>query len=127
MQLFNMEREDICCNIFRLVDTRKRSIRCSQCDRYFHLSCVGLTMAQADNISVGLCDDCRGRPVGPDRKSEPLLLDHVNYISGYRSEMKVLAMIPKGVIVLVAETLKQHGLRAWARLMSFTSWSPAAQ
>ena len=95
----------------------------------FHLSCVGITRAQAGAIGRWNCGQCRGISRPPVR-AQAAPLDLVAYIGECRGKLRVLNQIPKGAVIPVADAL-QRLLRealnggselAWGRLMSFSYW-----
>ena len=42
------------------INTQKRPITCNDCNGYFDRSCVRLSKRQADILTLGSCDGCRG-------------------------------------------------------------------
>ena len=85
---------------------RKRAIVCATCGTQFHLSCVGITRAQAGAIGRWNCGQCRGISRPPVR-AQAAPLDLVAYIGECRGKLRVLNRVPKGAIVPVAEALQR--------------------
>ena len=114
---------------------RKRAVSCGLCEGYYHLTCAGLTRAQAAVIARWLCPACLGvagtviAPALPD-------IDLEEYIKKCR-HVRVLRIIPKGAVISVAEALhklidlaiQEKSSISWGRLLSFCYWGlrrPAA-
>ena len=126
-----IEGKDSVCSSCGTANNRKKRVQCALCSGWFHLSCVGLTRAQASAIARWSCVTCRGRGMfgGPrEQTSQPVILEE--YVGCCRSRLRVLNKIPKGAVIAVAGALRsllQEALRvktqlAWARLMSFCYW-----
>jgi len=113
-----------CCD---LINVRKRSVSCTGCGGSFHLTCVGLTRAQAEAIPRWLCAECRGQASGINPPVVRQEVDLVSYISQCRSRLPVLAKVPRGAVVCVAEALQQlldqamqeKSSLSWGRLLAF--------
>ena len=61
----------LCLLLFcRVVNRRKRRVRCANCDCLFHVSCVGLTRAQADAFGRWNFEQCQGVARVPTRPRE---------------------------------------------------------
>ena len=59
------DERDSVCSFCGVVNKRKKLIRCDTCGCLFHLSCVGLTRAQAEAFGRWNCEQCRGAVSGP--------------------------------------------------------------
>ena len=93
----------------------------------FHLSCVGLTRAQAEAFGRWNYEQCRGVARVPARAETPPI-DLVGYIGRCHHSWRVLNRIPKGAVIPVVDVL-QHLIRealdkgselVWVRLLSFS-------
>ena len=109
---------------------RKRSIRCAICGGCFHLSCVGLTRAQAEVFGRWSCVRCRGVAPAPPRPHPLPSLDLGGYVGECRHRLRVLNRIPKEAVIpvgdalqrLIREVLNEKSKVAWGRHMSFSYW-----
>ena len=54
------DERDSVCSFCGVVNRRKRLVKCDTCGCLFHLSCVGLTRAQAEDFGRWNCEQCRG-------------------------------------------------------------------
>ena len=114
------------CGACGTVNSRKRCCRCRECDTLYHLTCVGLTRAQADAIPHWSCASCRG-VAGGNAPAATLSVDLVELLSDLKHP--VLPRVPKGAVHCVAEALhklldramESRQLRNWVRLLSFGS------
>ena len=86
-----MEAGELCGSCGQ-INNRKKGRRCSECSGFWHLSCVGLTRAQASSLRRWSCAGCRGI-VGavPQQQGE---IDLGSYISKCRVRLRVLNRIP---------------------------------
>lgn len=114
----------LCCAC-QVVNSRKKAVSCGLCEGFYHLSCAGLTRAQAAVIARWLCPRCLGGagavsvPVQPD-------IDLGEYIKKCR-RVRVLRIIPKGAVISVADALQKlidqairdKSFLSWGRLLSF--------
>ena len=121
------ERDSVC-SFFGVVNRRKRLIKCDTCGCLFHLSCVGLTRAQAEAFGRWNCEQCRGVARVPARAENPPI-DLVGYIGRCHHSLRVLNRIPKGAVIPVADALQRlireahRGSEiACGRLLSFSYW-----
>ena len=126
-----MVEEGILCDVCGVINNRKRHVGCGDCGKQYHLTCVGLKRAQADALGRWLCAVCRGVGVNPQQGLQPQRLpDFEGYLSSCRSRMRVLARIPRGAVIpvadalrrLIQEALEQKTQLRWLRLMSFCYW-----
>ena len=103
--------------------------KCDTCGCLFHLSCVGLTRAQAEAFGRWNCEQCRGVARVP-AKAETPPIDLVGYIVRCHHILRVLNRIPKGAVIpvadalqrLIREALDRGNEIAWGRLLSFSYW-----
>ena len=100
------DERDSVCSFCGVVNRRKRLIKCDTCGGLFHLSCVGLTRAQAEVFGRGNCEQCRGVARVPAR-AETSPIDLVGYIGRCYHSLRVLNRIPKGAVILVADALQR--------------------
>lgn len=120
-------------------NSRKRNISCTDCNRSFHLSCVGITRPQADVLSVWHCVEClRGRaenfrvdqPEGEDSVTPPT--DLAAALAELRQHRLVRRHIPRSMRHQVAadltqcitSALEQRTPAAWWRLLSYAATGP---
>ena len=109
------------------LNSRKRLIKWDTCGCLFHLSCVGLTRAQAEAFWRWNCEHCRGVERVP-AKAETPPIDLVGYIGRCHHSLKVLNRIPKGVVIpvadalqrLIREALDRGSEIAWSKLLCFS-------
>ena len=78
----------------------------STCGCLFHLSCVGLTRAQAEAFGRWNCDQCRGVARVPAIAETPSI-DLVGYINRCDLSLGVLKRFPKSVVIPVADALQR--------------------
>ena len=112
------------------INKRKRSIKCCECESYYHLSCVGLTRVQAAALGRWTCAPCRGVGHNGQRASQDGELDLSEVIGACHARVRVLKQIPRGAVVTVADGLQRlirdavdQGTRvAWGRLLGFSFW-----
>ena len=128
---FMVEGRDTVCRSCGTSNNRKKRVRCALCSGWLHMSCVGLTRAQASVIARWVCVMCRGRGTNDDPGEQPNQLQNLEeYIGLCRSRLRVLVKIPRGAVISVAgalrrllqEALLQKTEVAWTRLMSFCYW-----
>jgi hypothetical protein len=109
--MFNIPTmEDTRCASCGEINSRKNGIRCTDCTQFSHLTCVKLSQAQARVLGRRACRRCRIRQGARDEIIDldpplPIDFDLTNYINRCRSSYKVLAIVPKGAIIAVAEAL----------------------
>ena len=123
------DERDSVCSFCGVVNRRKKLIRCDTCKCLFHLSCVGLTRAQAEAFGRWNCEQCRVVSRAPARAETPPI-DLVGYISKCHHSLRVLNRIPKGAVIpvadalqrLIREALDRSSELAWGRLLSFSYW-----
>ena len=99
------ERDSVCC-FCGVVNRRKRLINCDTCGCLFHLSCVGLTRAQAEAFMRWNCEQCQGVARVPTRAETPPI-DLVGYIGRCRHSLRVLNHFPKGAVIPVPYALQR--------------------
>ena len=133
-----------CCS----VNKRKRSIRCNVCGRHWHLTCVDLTRAQADDLGCWWCPTCvnnaisspqihpvqspvvsqkRAAQARPPEDVEPGDGDLALLLAKLKQSRPVVRRIPKGARIAAAEALTLLMERAvdsgtatsWERLLCF--------
>ena len=92
-------------------------IRCDTCGCLFHLSCVGLTRAQAEAFGRRNCKQCRGAARAPARVETPPI-ELVGYIGRSHHSLRVLNRIPKGAVIRVADALQRLLGRPWIGVVS---------
>ena len=123
------DERDSVCSFCGVVNRRKRLVKCDTCGCLFHLSCVGLTRAQAEAFGRWNCGQCRGVARVPARAETPPI-DLVGYIGRCHHSLRVLNRIPNWAVIPVADAL-HHLIRealdrgseiAWGRLLSFSYW-----
>ena len=129
LEEFNGTPEANRCPKCREVNQRKRLVQCGECTLWFHLSCVGLTQAQAVAINVWNCHNCLGQDAAqPDAAAQPPgPEDLALYVARLKSSVRILARVPKGARIAVGEayTTLLHQARVeptpytWARLLAF--------
>ena len=120
---------DSVCSFCGVVNRRKRLVKCDTCGCLFHLSCVGLTRAQAEAFVRWNCEQCRGVVRVPVRAETPPI-DLVGYIGRCHHSFRVLNRIPKGAVIpvadalqrLIREALDRGSEIALGRLLSFSIW-----
>ena len=119
------------CDTCKVVNDKKWHVSCGECNRHHHLTCVGIKRAQVAALGRWLCAVCRGLVAEPEPNLQPSQLpDLEEYLSGCRSRLRVLARIPRGAVIPVAdalrkllqEALQQKTQLQWLRLMSFCYW-----
>ena len=120
------------CSVCNTSNRRKKSTTCSSCNRTSHLSCVGLSRAQALALPLWHCSSCLHSTDSPISDISGTLADSppadlASSLAKLRSRCRILARIPKGVRHLVAEALSNR-IRtalseatpsAWWNLLSF--------
>ena len=123
------DERDSVCSFCGIVNRRKRLVKCDTCGCLFHLSCVGLTRAQAEAFGSWNCEQCRCVARVPARAETPPI-DLVGYIGRCHHSLRVLNRIPKGAVIpvadalqrLIREALDRGSEIAWGRLLSFSYW-----
>jgi len=122
---------DTICSSCGTSNNRKKRVQCALCSGWLHMSCVGLTRAQASVIARWVCVMCRGRGTVDDPQEQPNQpLNLEEYVGSCRSRLRVLNKIPRGAVISVAgalrrllqEALSQRSELTWTRLMSFCYW-----
>ena len=98
------DERDSVCSFCGVVNRRKRLLKCDTCGCLFHLSCVGLTRAQAEAFGRWNCEQCRGVARVPARaETRPIAL--VKYVGRCHHSLRVLNCIPKVAVTPVADAL----------------------
>ena len=122
------------------LSTRKAATVCSACGMRWHTTCAGLTVKEAQALSVWHCRNCRSsnatpgpapsqhtaaQPPSPSVNSAPLELH--SRLAELRDSCPVVKRIPKSVRASVADSLSsiidkalsQPCAESWTRLLSF--------
>ena len=123
------DERDSVCSFSGVVNRRHVGETCDTCGCLFHLSCVGLTRAQAEAFGRWNCEQCLSVARVPARAETPPI-DLVGYIGRCHHSLRVLNRIPKGAIIpvadalqrLIREALDRGSEIAWGRLFSFSYW-----
>ena len=116
----------VLCNVCKVVNGRKKDRVCRGCGLNFHLTCVNLTKVQSDAIPRWLCAECRRVSVVVNVVTDLPEEGLDRYLTRCRS-WPVLARVPKGAVICVAEALQrllsqateEKSSIAWGRLLSF--------
>ena len=96
--------KDSVCSLCIVVNWRKRLIKCDTYGCLFHLSCVGLTRAQAEAFVRWNCEQNRGVARVPARAETPPI-DLVGQIGRCHHSLRFLNQIPKGAVIPVTDAL----------------------
>ena len=95
-----------------LINNKKKPIQCSQCQRWAHLTCVGITRAQDRSLNVWNCTDClsdrspshtRNSPVSPPSAATADGLE--TRLAKLKGTTPVILRIPKPVRGILAQKL----------------------
>ena len=114
------------CAICNATNPRKSSLACGLCHRPSHLSCVGITRAQARALPLWHCSDCLQGPLAFDPPAQPAgtpPADIASALHKLRSHTRVLARIPKGVRLLVADELAKRIRAALSEATPLAWWN----
>ena len=114
------------------INGRKRLVSCSTCERWAHLTCVGLTQKQAETIPHWNCRDCRGViATQPQPQSRPENFDLIKLLSDRRKTTRTVHFIPRGARQSAAEALTTllrnvittNSEKDWVRLICYPLWA----
>jgi len=118
---------------------KKKTIRCSQCDRPFHLACVKISRKYANKLPGWYCNTCDPilnppHPRKPPTMSTPLIdpASFGAYTQSLRSVNHPIHRIPKaarpsfasGLSKLISKAISSNSLFHWHRLVCFPLSSP---
>ena len=110
---------------------RKPLIECSKCGSNYHMTCVGVTRAQAKEISLYTCKTCRDviapNHASHDDQSNPEF-DFLQHLQKCKGNLSLLGNIPRGARITAAEALnnlindviRTNTSISWMRLLCFT-------
>ena len=134
LSAFAVMEEDRRCLSCSLISSRKRIVVCAACRGVYHLSCVGLTRAQASVIVHWSCPACLGRAEGVGTRGGIADVNLTEYISQCCANGRALRIIPRGAVITVADALQKlltaamgdNTVLAWGKLLSF-GWCGVGQ
>ena len=118
----------------------KRAIECAVCHLVFHLTCVGITRAQAAELSVWHCQTCLDSTMLADAVNDstdetPPPTDLAAALASLHSEVRVTQHVPKGkrhrvaldLSSLITTALESRSVAAWWRLLSYAYTGPLSR
>lgn len=134
--------EDVAlCHVCNRVNHLKRTVTCSQCDRIHHLTCVGITQAQAAQLPAWHCDAClrtaqqRDAVLDAPAENEIPPDDMAAALADLKASTRLLQHVPRrhrhrvasDLASAITAALEQRTSVAWWRLLSFMFRSPLAE
>ena len=121
------------CPICGDIKTKKILIECGRCHSQYHITCVKISKLQAKQIPLYICPPCRNVAIPnnePSRANNQSIpnFDTLQYLKSCKSNISLLANIPRGARITVAEALnnlindaiRTNSSLSWSKLLCFT-------
>ena len=129
------------CPVCNQVNRLKKTLKCTQCDRTHHLTCVGITQAQIPQLPVWHCNGCIRAANLRDALHDELAEgegppnDFAAELANLKAGTRLLQHVPRrhrhriasNLADAITTALEQRTPLSWWRLLSFLYRSPLAK